>query len=296
VTARALTCTALLALAPHVRAADGVIEISQAAALAGGVTANDDPDFPVEINAPGSYRLTSDLVVGANQDAISIASGAAGSTLDLNGFAIRGPVTCTGGGATLVCQNTGTGDGITGLASDVVVHGGAFQGLGRAAIDLQSRVRIADVAIDSCGIGVDCGSDCWLARVRVERIANTAVTLSAGGTVTESVVRNSLLIGIAASSGSRVLRSEVSGNGQAGIDLSTGSAVLDSSVSGNGGAGIDATNGSLVARSSVRANGGVGLELTLDAGYSRNVISNNGGVEVSGGVDLGGNLCDGGGC
>ena len=40
-------------------ASDGVIEINQAKALAGGVTAFDGPGFPVTVTAPGSYILTS---------------------------------------------------------------------------------------------------------------------------------------------------------------------------------------------------------------------------------------------
>ena len=39
-------------------AADGVIEINQARAKAGGVTPGDTPLFPVTISQPGSYRLT----------------------------------------------------------------------------------------------------------------------------------------------------------------------------------------------------------------------------------------------
>jgi len=42
-------------------AVDGVIEINQAKAKAGAVTAGDTPGFPVTISAAGSYRLTGDL-------------------------------------------------------------------------------------------------------------------------------------------------------------------------------------------------------------------------------------------
>jgi hypothetical protein len=37
-------------------AVDGVIEINQAKALAGGVTPGDTAGFPVALSAPGSYR------------------------------------------------------------------------------------------------------------------------------------------------------------------------------------------------------------------------------------------------
>ena len=51
----ALTC-----IAPA-GAVDGVIEINQAKALAGGVTPSDTPGFPVSIDTAGSYRLTGNL-------------------------------------------------------------------------------------------------------------------------------------------------------------------------------------------------------------------------------------------
>jgi hypothetical protein len=92
-------CTLLLGwllCAPLAAAAvDGVIEINQAAALAGGVTPGDAPGFPVSLNAPGSYRLTAGLVVpdgattGIRIDSSEVA-------IDLNGFSITCADPCTG--------------------------------------------------------------------------------------------------------------------------------------------------------------------------------------------------------
>jgi len=48
-------------------AVDGVIEINQARANAGGVTLSDGPGFPVTIDHNGSYRLTSDLTVARDR-------------------------------------------------------------------------------------------------------------------------------------------------------------------------------------------------------------------------------------
>lgn len=59
-------------------ATDGVLEINQASTK--GV-------FPVTLNSPGSYRLTSDLTVGTSANGISVT--ASDVTLDLNGFTIR---------------------------------------------------------------------------------------------------------------------------------------------------------------------------------------------------------------
>ena len=57
-----LVCGAWLASPAPALAVDGVIEINQARALAGGVTPGDTAGFPVSLNDSGSYRLTSDLV------------------------------------------------------------------------------------------------------------------------------------------------------------------------------------------------------------------------------------------
>ena len=61
------------------RAAEGVIEINEDSVQAGG-------GFPVTITGPGSYMLTSNLVVtNANQSALVLSGNEI--TLDLRGFA-----------------------------------------------------------------------------------------------------------------------------------------------------------------------------------------------------------------
>ncbi|MCK7510597.1 MAG: hypothetical protein MZV70_45425 [Desulfobacterales bacterium] len=84
----------LLGAGAGARAADGVIEINQARALAGGITLGDTPGFPVAITQPGGYRLTGNLEIGAGVTAIEIA--ARDVTIDLHGFAILGPTSCAG--------------------------------------------------------------------------------------------------------------------------------------------------------------------------------------------------------
>ena len=55
-------------------AVDGVIEINQARALAGGVTAGDSAGFPVTLSASGSYRLTGNLTVPSSTSGIVASS------------------------------------------------------------------------------------------------------------------------------------------------------------------------------------------------------------------------------
>ena len=82
---------AFLGSTPAARAAEGVIEINEDSVQAGG-------GFPVTITGPGSYMLTSNLVVtNANQSALVLSGNEI--TLDLRGFALIGPNTCTGLGS-----------------------------------------------------------------------------------------------------------------------------------------------------------------------------------------------------
>jgi hypothetical protein len=73
--------------------ADGVVLIDADAAAAGSVTPGDAPGYPVSINTPGHYRLAGSLTVNAGTNAIEISVSKV--TIDLNGFAITGPNTCT---------------------------------------------------------------------------------------------------------------------------------------------------------------------------------------------------------
>jgi hypothetical protein len=116
----------LLLVSQAATAVDGRIEINQAKALAGGVTAGDLAGFPVSINTPGSFVLTSDLDVtflglpqSANTTAIEITLGVSGTSIDLNGFAIRGP------------DSAGTGAGVSGEAD---VRNGSVLGMGSDGI------------------------------------------------------------------------------------------------------------------------------------------------------------------
>ena len=94
----ALVLGSALALAARAAAVDGVIEINAARATAGGVTPTDQPGFPVTIDAPGSYRLTSNLTASGDPATTSaiVVTTAQNVTIDLNGFTLQGPTNCTG--------------------------------------------------------------------------------------------------------------------------------------------------------------------------------------------------------
>lgn len=140
---------------PPARATDGVFEINQAMALAGGVTPADSAGFPVTIMGGGSFRLTGDLDLrflggpAANTDAI-VVTGGPSVTIDLNGFSIIGPANCN----TFPCLNTGTGVGIRSSTSGAVVtvRNGTIVGAGSYGLYLSSGTsRVDSVSVSDNG-------------------------------------------------------------------------------------------------------------------------------------------------
>ncbi len=110
--------------------------------------------FPVVISKSGSYRLTSNLVVPDGVDGIDI--NARDVTLDLNGFTVRGPQTCTGGGAGLKCSGASGGSGIAATKRNVTVRNGNVQGFYDFGVYLEDRgERLEDVTAAENGWGID---------------------------------------------------------------------------------------------------------------------------------------------
>jgi hypothetical protein len=135
---RLTTCglTILFAFAPAARAVDGIVLINQSTITNGLTGCPTGGHFPIVICQSGSYRLSGNLTVpDANTDAIHIT--ADNVTLDLNGFAILGPVTCKLGTLPVQCSTTGSGVGITSVHSNnIALSNGAINGMGRAGIYL----------------------------------------------------------------------------------------------------------------------------------------------------------------
>lgn len=125
---------------------NGVTIIDQAAALAGGISgACDAAGFPVTICKPGSYKLTSDLIVPDGADGIDI--NANDVTIDLNGFAVRGPVSCSGSGLYVSCHGGSAGQnfGIVSVTTNnISIHGGTVRGFSAEGIALKGVGNIVD--------------------------------------------------------------------------------------------------------------------------------------------------------
>lgn len=317
------------------RAAEGVVEINQRCADSSGPGCfpGDTPGFPVQITgAVGrNYRLTSDLrVTGVDVTAIEFSGALGGFTLDLGGFSIRGPVTCSG--APLSCSATGSGHGVTGqlgsTVSGITVRNGTISGMGDRGVELLlvDECVVEDVVVRENGRGgvlLRHGS-----RVdRVAAVANggTGIQTGGGSVVVSSVARGNAATGIisgAAGHATVVLESSAIENGARGIGTSGSSAVIAESTArangtdgifagfssvviasdaiGNGAStpalGVYAGGGSRVHGDVIRENVGTGLDFGTDSAYTDSTITDNT-VDAVAPADgsRGGNLCVGAG-
>ncbi len=243
----ALTClTALIGFALPALAVDGVIEINEARALAGGVTPGDAPGYPVTISQSGSYRLTGNLSQ-SNPTKNVIDIWANDVTLDLNGFTLKGESSCTrnANNGVVVCSNGGSysGSGIdTSSSVRVVIRNGRIVGMANHGILAGGgTVDVDNVTVEHCdGYG--------LYQIRQVSRANARLNrqdgINAGyGMVTESLAENNGATGIScANCVGNIARSNLTG-----IRVLDGVAERNAVIS-NKTAGIDA------GRSLVRTN------------------------------------------
>jgi hypothetical protein len=155
------------------------IAIDQNKALAGGITAGDIPGYPITISQPGSYKLTGNLTVPADEFGILIL--AENVTLDLNGYTVRGPMNCTRTVSTkeVSCPYYNV-NAVGNLATqkDVVVRNGMVRGFASNGVWLQQSGTVDEVHAEMNGDG--------------------GINVSAG-LVSRSVARNNANHGIRAS-------------------------------------------------------------------------------------------------
>ena len=259
---------ALLAGSP-IAASDGVIEINQARAIAGGVTVGDLPGFPVTLSQSGSYRLTGGLDVTGEPSpehvtAIEITSSFV--TLDLNGFELLGPTLCTGSPVD-TCAPEGAGRGIASAGANfVVIRNGTVRGFG--------------------GVGIHAGH-ATIDGVSAVSNGGTGLWIQFGGIVKRSSSRVNGHDGIAGD-GLLVRATHVAGNRLSGIYVNPG--IVGGAVSWlNGWFGIHAVDG-LIVESTAREN----LQCAIGApggAFARNVAI--GTATICGGVSFEPNLCSG---
>lgn len=296
-------------------AVDGVSEINQAC-IAAGCFAGDSAGFPVQITAPGSYRLTSNLTV-PDADTTAIFVTVPHVTVDLNGFTIQGITRCNG--APAVCTDTGTGDGVAidvaNLPFGITVKNGQIFGMGRHGVFLVRTTNVIDLQVEQCGgTGIVSGEQ---SEVRgSSSISNGNHGFSIG--IDTSVVGNRALHngsrGFSINGSAAVERNTAELNGAGGFFLGSNSTVANNTATTNQGpgfeaglntifrgntatfnttSGISSGEGNLLVSNIASDNTGTGLVLDVDTVYRSNVMTGNTVAPVTGGINRGENYCDG---
>jgi len=256
-TSAAALLASLLAAAVPAHAVDGVIEISQSKAVAGTVISGDAAGFPVTIPQNGSYRLTSNLTVDENTTAITVQTGVKDVTIDLNGFSITGPVTCTGSPVSS-CSPAGLGSGIFSnyAGTRLRVYNGHVRGMGR------NGVVIARGEVD---------------HVHAAHNGTWGISAVEGGVIVhDSISESNGSGGIGVPTASVVRDCVANGNGLIGI--SAKGSLVQGNVSRSNVHGIDAQTGSTLLDNDVRYNS-YGIHVAANAGavaYGRNMLHSNG--------------------
>lgn len=280
------TITALLVLlASTLAQADGSIEINQACVPAGCFT-GDDPGFPVEISSAGSYRLSSNLQVPSGVD--GIVGSATGITLNLAGFEVGGPVSCT---ADI--------DAITGLLVDVICTGSGDTGI----VDVAT---IENGTVKGFRDGIRIGADSIALVRNVHVRENSRDGIDAGGTtvrIVDSTISTNGDTGVSGTGASArllITGSIARENADTGIYMANG-VLRDSLIILNGPAGgvrantFPAGPGALIADCQFMRNQ-VAIVARAETAVRDSLFTQNGDDLVNGATSISGNLCDGVSC
>jgi hypothetical protein len=252
--------------------------VTMPAGAAGPKKLKQPKTFPITISAPGSYILASNLTVpDENTTAISVQADYV--TIDLNGFSIQGPVTCTGSPVTSCSPSFGTGRGIDGLGHrGLTVRNGSVHGMGFRGIDVGGG-RVENVTAEGNGESGIYGGTV------TGSMANGNYEIGIGGvTVSNSSAYGNRLLGIEADGA--VSNSTANVNGE-GIYASGGS-VTNCTANSNTSYGIAASSGS-VTNCTAQANGADGISAKTATGCTAQF---NSGAQISGAAGIAGhNIC-----
>lgn len=245
-------------------AVDGVIEISQVRAEAGGVTPGDTPGFPATLSQPGSYRLTGNLVV-PDRDTTAIQVISDDVSIDLNGFAILGPNVANGFGEGVAASSR----------ANIHVRNGTIRGMGARGLHLGNWAVVEDIRSQHNSDGAEVGIHSRVSRSSA--IANRAAGINVfSKSLVEDCIANQ--------------------NGEDGIVAGEASRIQGNTATDNGRYGILANGAVLVLDNTIMDNDDFGIFLgNANAGYAGNTITDNtgspGGPQVQGGTQIGTNIC-----
>jgi parallel beta-helix repeat protein len=211
-------------------AVDGVILIDQNRAMAGGVTPGDAPGFPVELNIPGSYRLSGNLTVGTGASAgIKINSG--NVTIDLNGFSIIGAGTINA---------PDIGIDAKGIAGVTVINGNIFN----ASVE-----------------GIVLGDFAKVENLRVtSTVQHEGIVVGDNSIVHGNIAYGNKEQGIFAGNNSLITGNTANHNGNDGITTFSGSTVSGNTANDNGNNGIIVGSDCTVSGNTTSSNENAGIQ------------------------------------
>jgi hypothetical protein len=251
-------------------AAEGIVEINEARALAGSVTAGDTPGYPVTINEPDSYALTGNLSAGASTQALAIE--ASNVRLNLRGFRIQGSIE-----ADSMAQRTHVLNGI--VDTGVVSLRGESRVESLTMLDVQVTV-LSDSLVRNNSLSNVNGKAIWAGKgsvVQNNRIdtAVTGMTVSNNSQISGNIIRDCVRDALEAGTNSRVVGNIIRNTGRYGLEAAHGTLVSGNTVSG-------ATL--------------LGYVFDSSTTFKDNVFrTNNGGIgntQGFGGTEIGTNFCD----
>lgn len=228
--------------------------------------------MPIVITRSGTYRLKSDLVQSdPSVDVLRIDAGDV--TIDLNGFAIRGPAVCVGEGAVRVCDPSGSGSGIRVASlqrSRIRVANGVIRGLAGDGLAGEGGVWSVESVdlLDNGGSGaqIDSVDGGYLSNVTAIGNQDNGIEGFSLRLVNCDASRNAM-------SGISLARGLVSGctasmNAASGVQ---GSVVMSGCVvMGNGGRGVEGTSAVVV--NNVIAGNEDGGAVCADCSFENNVL------------------------
>lgn len=290
---------------PEAAADDGVLEINQACAISGCLP-GDSPGFPVTLEEPGSYRLTSNLYVGgASAWAIRIHD--RNISLDLNGFVIDGGGNTSNGVADFT-TNTDTGrwslrnGGFTGFsgsainAVSVAVENVRIVSPGPAILASQASIRdsvIEQTSPESANPAVHCLRECEVEGLVLFAVGGDGVYCLPPGftegsescTIRSSRIQGAAGAGVRCGRDCAVENTLVLDSGGAGIVGDIRMKILDSRViNSQGGAGIQCESGCQVRGTTVSGSSEDGLNVGENSLVQDSIAIDNGGDGIQVGV------------
>lgn len=292
---RLLLCLpVLVALVTPAFASDGILEISQAC-IGAGCFPGDASGLPITITQPGSYRLTSNLsrtlLFGQQQLQDFIKVEADSVHIDLGGFTISCALAVVGS----ACSGAGSGIVAVGFTATSVSNGQVHQ-MGDFGLRLGAQASVRDfTAIGNGDTGIRAGVESRVVDCTARGNGDNGIAVGFDSRVRDSVAVGNGAAGIRLEAAGVVTGSVANSNGQEGF-FASGALVQGNQATANGEAGIRVSTGGLVIGNRVASNDGVGLQLT-NTGYRENVMTGNADLfsstdEVTGGIQLGPNICD----